>query len=94
MKTIVANLKMNMTLEETKQYLNIIKGKIDSGLNVVICPSFIYCNLFQSDEFKLGGQNCYIENSGSYTGEISPLQLKSIGVEYVILGHSERRKNF
>jgi len=94
MKTVVANLKMNMNLEDCKNYLDKTKGKIDTGLNVIICPSFLYLNLFKSDEFKVGAQNCYKQKEGSFTGEVSPYQLKSINVDYVILGHSERRKIF
>ncbi len=93
-KMIVANFKMNLTYEECLEYLSVIKGKIPNYLNVVICPSFPYLYLFKSNEFKLGAQNCYYLNKGSYTGEVSPIQLKSIGVEYIIVGHSERRTNF
>jgi len=54
----------------------------------------LFNDLIKKDEFFLGAQNCFWEDQGAYTGEISPKMLKSIGVEYVILGHSERRKYF
>lgn len=93
-KIIVANFKMNLTYEENEEYLTAIKGKITNNLNVIICPSFPYLYMFRNNEFKLGAQNTFFLNKGSYTGEVSPLQLKTIGVEYVIVGHSERRLNF
>jgi triosephosphate isomerase len=82
---------MNKELDSIKEYIQAIKGKITDGLNVVICPSFPYLNYFKSNEYKLGAQNCFYEKEGSYTGEVSPYQLKSIGVDYIIVGHSERR---
>lgn len=62
------------------------------GVETVICPPFIYLPLFKG--LTLGAQNCFWEEKGAYTGEVSALMLKNMGVEYVILGHSERRKYF
>ncbi len=93
-KIIVANLKMNLTLAEANSYLTNIKDKITDQLEVIICPSFPYLTLFKGYQFKLGAQNVFNLEKGSYTGEVSPVQLKSIGVEYVIVGHSERRLIF
>jgi triosephosphate isomerase len=91
-KVIIANLKMNLIKEECEQYLQTIKGKITDELEVIICPSFPFLSIFISKEFKLGAQNTFYLEKGSYTGEVSSIQLKSIGVKYIIVGHSERRK--
>lgn len=93
-KLIVANLKMNLTLEEANDYLDIIKKNIIDQLEIIICPSFPFLPLFKNKDYKLGAQNCYYLDKGSYTGEVSPLQLKTIGVSYIIVGHSERRIYF
>lgn len=82
---IVANWKMNPpTLEEASDIFNQVK---ETG--AVICPPFVYLSALGAN----GSQDCFWERSGAYTGEISPQMLKKIGVEYVILGHSERRKH-
>jgi len=94
MKIVVGNFKMYKGIEDIKDYIDSIKGKIRTDLKVVLCPPFIYLNLFKSNEYSLGAQNCFYENEGPYTGEISPFQLKSIGVEYIIIGHSDRRRLF
>jgi triosephosphate isomerase len=65
---------------------------------IVLCPPFLYLseikNLILKSRLKvhLGAQNCFFEEKGAFTGEISPKMLKSLGVKYVILGHSERKK--
>lgn len=61
---------------------------------VVVCPPFIYLNqlIKNKKEISFGAQNVFFENRGPFTGEISALMLKDLGVKYVILGHSERRK--
>jgi triosephosphate isomerase len=89
---IVANWKMNPASQ--KEAENIFKG-IKKGIkgadaDIVICPPFIY--LAQLKGLALGGQNMFYEDKGAFTGEISAQMLKSSGVEYVIIGHSERRK--
>ena len=81
---IVANWKMNpSTLEEAKNIFNQVK---ETG--AVICPPFVYLSVLGAN----GAQDCSWESGGAFTGEISPQMLKDLGVEYVILGHSERRK--
>lgn len=81
---IVANWKMNpATLEEAKAIYDQVKD-----LGAVICPPFIYLSALKAN----GAQDCFWEEKGAYTGEISPQMLKDLRVEYVILGHSERRK--
>lgn len=90
-KMVIANLKMNMVFNDVKEYLNAINESITSD-RVVICPTSIYVPYFLGHKYKVGLQNTYIENKGAYTGEISPLQAKSLGITYVLVGHSERRK--
>lgn len=81
---IVANWKMNpATLEEAKNLYDQIKNT-----GAIICPPFVYLSALRAN----GAQDCFWENVGAYTGEISPAMLKNAGVEYVILGHSERRR--
>lgn len=105
---IVANWKMNpQNLTEAQLLFNSIKKGIkntclEQGRRavVVICPPFIYLPCFveflyrcrKSQLLALGGQDLFYEEKGAFTGEISPLMLKNLGCQYVIIGHSERRK--
>ena len=92
MKLVVANWKCNpTTLKEAKALFDAVR-KGAKGAEVVVCPPFVYLPLFKG--LPLGAQNCLWEEKGAYTGEISPLMLKNMGIEYVIIGHSERRKHF
>ena len=99
---IVANWKMNpQTLAEAKQLFNsIAKGvKNIKKAEVVICPPFVYLSsLLKPKTYtlnpKMGGQDCFWEEKGAFTGEVSPLMLKNLGCKYVIVGHSERRRYF
>lgn len=89
---IVANWKMNpASLTEAKKLFDAIKKGIKNikGAAVVICPPFQYLSFIKS-----GAQDVFWEDLGAYTGEISGLMLKNMGVKYVIIGHSERRKYF
>ena len=67
-------------------------------VDIVVCAPFTALTsifeIIRATNIKLGAQNMYFEEKGAYTGEISPLFLKTVGCEYVILGHSERRNNF
>ncbi len=100
-KIIVANWKMNpASLKEADMLLKRIwlgQDKKLSNLNLIIAPPFIYLEplLLKAKSLRLkvkfGAQDCFWENQGAYTGEISPLMLKNLGAEYVIIGHSERR---
>ncbi len=87
-KLIIANWKCNpKTLAEAKRLFNNVKKT-----KAVICPPFVYLTEFN---YKfLGAQNCHWEESGPYTGEVSPNMLKSLRCKYVIVGHSERRAYF
>ncbi len=94
---IVANWKCNPTTQqEAKRLFNLVKRGIKSIKNteVVICPPFLYISNLKSQisNLKLGAQDCFWEEKGAFTGEISPLMLKDLGCQYVIIGHSERRK--
>jgi triosephosphate isomerase (TIM) len=99
---IVANWKMNPpSLEKAKAlFVAIEKGSQNIKEDeIVICPPYIYLSDVQREleksknsKLKLGAQDCFWEKEGAFTGEISPKMLKDLGCQYVILGHSERRK--
>ncbi len=101
---IVANWKMNpLTLKGAKLLFNSVKkdSRNIKNVEVVICPPFVYLShigAFASAKgfggLHLGSQDCFWEQSGAFTGEVSPVMLKDLGVEYVIIGHSERRRYF
>jgi len=86
------------TEKEAKQLFDLVKkgiGKIKKT-EVVICPPFVFLpNVkYQTSNVKLGAQNCFWEKEGAYTGEVSSIMLKSLGCQYIIVGHSERKKYF
>jgi len=93
---IVANWKMNpLSSAEARRNFEIIKRGVMSvkKAEAVICAPFIFLPLLKpTNHLKLGAQDCFFGDKGPFTGEISPKQLKNLGVEYVILGHSERRR--
>ncbi len=97
-KLIAANWKMNKTIAESVSFIKEFKKIIKNTKNVeiVICPPFTVIKSVSKElkgtNIKLGTQNMHFEDSGAYTGEVSPLMLKDVGCEYVILGHSERRE--
>jgi len=96
---IVANWKCNpMTLKEAKALFNSVRKGVKNikNVDVVICPPFVYLSSLKSQmsNVEIGAQNCFWEERGAFTGEISVRMLKDIGVKYVILGHSERRTYF
>lgn len=100
-KIIIGNLKMNLIspMERDKYLENLGKefsGKRFDKSEVVFCPPFIHMEKFKAklNNAKVGAQDTFWERSGSYTGEISSAMLKNIGCEFVIIGHSERRKYF
>lgn len=101
-KLVIGNLKMNILSPlEREQYLNSFKkelgGKKFKNVQLVLCPPCVHLEAFKKDMSKkilLGAQNMFWERKGSFTGEISPAMLKNSGCEYVIIGHSERRKYF
>ncbi len=94
---LFANWKMNPQSVKEAEKLATETQKLLSGkrLEVVVCPPFLYLKTVkEKTDFSLGAQNCFWEQRGSYTGEVSPEMLKSIGCQYAIIGHSERRKYF
>ncbi len=96
---IAGNWKMNKTLSEAKVLVEALKPLVaDAKAEVVVCPTFVNLaavkELLKGTNIKLGAQNCHYEKSGAYTGEISVEMLKEIGVEFVIIGHSERREYY
>ena len=92
-KIVVGNMKMNLTSKEISTYLKFVNKKITSR-RVVICPTSIYVPYFVNQNYFVGLQNIYSEEKGAYTGEISPKQAYSMGISFVIVGHSERRTLF
>ncbi|MEG1886941.1 MAG: triose-phosphate isomerase [Oscillospiraceae bacterium] len=98
--TIIAgNWKMNKTPIETAALINEMKPKVaNAACGVVLCVPFIDLSAAleaaKDSNIKIGAQNCHFEASGAFTGEISAPMLKEMGVEYVIIGHSERRTYF
>jgi triosephosphate isomerase len=95
---IVANWKMNPNSQkEAKEIFDSIReGARGLKLEVVVCPPsvYLYASIFGEGVVSMGAQNVYFEDKGAFTGEISVDMLKDLGVEYVIIGHSERRKYF
>lgn len=96
---IAGNWKMNKNPEETKALLAEVAPLVkDAACEVVACVPFIdlpaAVEAAKGTNIKIGAQNCHWEESGAFTGEIAANMLTSIGVSYVIIGHSERRTYF
>ncbi len=96
---IAGNWKMNNTRVETKALIeDLIPLAKDAGCDVVVCVPFTNLetaiNLTKGTNIKVGAQNCHFEAKGAFTGEISASMLTEMGVEYVVIGHSERRQYF
>ena len=92
MKILAANFKMNLTLNEINEYIDKIKD-IDNQ-NIVLIPSNIYIPYFLNKKFSVGVQDAYYLDNGAFTGEVSAKQISILGVNYAIIGHSERRMYF
>ena len=96
---IAGNWKMNKTPAEAKALIEEAKPLLEKAdCGVIMCVPFVdLCTALEATKgtnIKIGAQNCHFEKSGAFTGEISAPMLKEMGVEYVILGHSERRTYF
>ena len=96
---IAGNWKMNKTPAETKPFIEELKPLVaDADCDVVICVPFVdlqaALEATEGSNIKVGVENCYWEKSGAFTGEVSADMLASMGVPYVVIGHSERRAYF
>ena len=98
-KVIAGNWKMNMLPDEAMKFIEGLSATANSsGNEVILCVP--YTDLFyslltaQGSKIRIGAQNMHWEENGAYTGEVSPKMLSSINVEYVIIGHSERRQYY
>ncbi|MCR5665464.1 MAG: triose-phosphate isomerase [Eubacterium sp.] len=98
-KIVAGNWKMNKTPSQAVELVNTLKPLVaNDDVDVVFCVPAIdlipVLEACKGTNIKVGAENMYYEESGAYTGEIAPDMLTDVGVEYVILGHSERREYF
>lgn len=102
-KIVAGNWKMNKTFEEaatlTSELMGMVEDEVKGNVRVILCVPFPYLvsiknQLGKNSRLEVGAQNCSEHEAGAYTGEVSAAMLRSIGVPYVILGHSERRQYF
>lgn len=96
---VVANWKMHKTAAEATDFVERLAVTLLPGsVQIVLCPSFTaipaVAAALEKRKWQLGAQNCHAAAEGAYTGEVSAPQLKAAGCEYVIVGHSERRRLF
>ncbi|TVR88439.1 MAG: triose-phosphate isomerase [Saprospirales bacterium] len=96
---IAANWKMNLTVGQGKKLVNHILEEKDLPCDLVFAPPFTHLSeikksITDRDKVFLAAQNCHHESNGAYTGEISTVMLEDMGVQMVIVGHSERRQLF
>lgn len=99
-KVIAGNWKMNKNLSEATDFFDNLEGVIKSNdqTEAIICAPFPYLATLvdkaEGSHVKIGAQTMHFEDSGAFTGEVSPVMLKDIGVTHVIIGHSERREYY
>ena len=100
-KIVAGNWKMNtLPAEGVELAKNIVagRGEVCSCVNFIVCPPFTHLSTvaeaLKGSDVALGAQDCATEAKGAYTGEVSAKMIASLGVEYVILGHSERREYY
>jgi len=102
-KIVAGNWKMNKTFEEAgilaSEVMGMVEDEVKGNVRVVLCIPFPYLvsiknQLRKNSRIEVGAQNCSEHEAGAYTGEVSAAMLRSMGVPYVIIGHSERRQYF
>jgi triosephosphate isomerase (TIM) len=101
-KIIAGNWKMNKTLDEAKaltaEVMSLAAAEVKGNAKIILCVPFPYLvptkTQLGNSTVQVGAQNCSEHDAGAYTGEVSAPMLKSMGIPYVILGHSERRQYF
>ena len=102
-KIVAGNWKMNMDYSSGvslfSEISNMVKDEITGSQQAIVCAPYIHLSSLvqlakSNSQVSVGAQNCHQADSGAYTGEISASQIKSVGAEYVIIGHSERRQYF
>ncbi|KEQ16947.1 triose-phosphate isomerase [Endozoicomonas numazuensis] len=95
---VAGNWKMNGSLKENRKLLDELVSGLNTKAEVLVCPPSVYaqsiCEQLAGSAIKVGLQNVSDKTSGAYTGEVSPLMAKDLGIEYVVIGHSERRSLF
>lgn len=99
MPIIAGNWKMHNTIEEAVRLVEELKPMVkDAKCEVVVCPTFVCLHAvkkaLEGTNIKVGAQNMHFEEKGAFTGEVSPGMLENMGIDYVIIGHSERRQYF
>lgn len=98
-KMVAGNWKMNFTPSKAEAFVSEMKTKLDTDkVDVVLCVPFVNLQYvmagLEGTSIKVGAQNMHYMDEGAYTGEISGVMLKDMGVPYVVIGHSERRESF
>jgi triosephosphate isomerase len=98
-KIVAGNWKMNLTVSEGVALVTELEKEVGNGVKadeMIVFPPFTHLSAVKSTvgSIKIGAQNCHEKTKGAYTGEVSPTMLSNMGIEYVLIGHSERRAYF